>query len=308
MNPRRAFTGFALSFIFLFLFGYIISFAQWFLKNPQLGGASILEAAENYSGASQNAQPPIKETIILKPEINAESAISVNSNLADADIDKVVFEKNSDVKLPIASLTKLMTAVVAIDNYNLSDFTSVSRQADLQDSANQDVRLGSKLSVESFLKIMLIQSSNKSAFALSEIMGRQKFVNAMNKKAQDLGLNNTFFEDSTGLGSKNISTAKDLSMLAKYILKNYPKIAQISSAKELDVPNFGKIINTDQLLGEISGVVFSKTGFTSEANGCLLLATKNSNTGNYFINIILGADDRFSEMRKLVNWLSAINN
>ena len=78
---------------------------------------------------------------------------------------------------------------------------------------------------------MLIESSNKSAYALSEIMGEQKFVNLMNKKAKEIGLENTFFVDPTGLSSQDVSTASDLAKLAEYILKNYPKIARYNENK-----------------------------------------------------------------------------
>ena len=86
--------------------------------------------------------------------------------------------------------------------------------------------------MESFLDIMLIESSNKSAYALSETMGEQAFVDLMNQKAKDIGLENTFFADPTGLSDENISTANDLAKFAEYILKNYPKIVEISGTKE----------------------------------------------------------------------------
>ena len=132
----------------------------------------------------------------------------------------------------------------------------------------------------------------------------KNFINLMNQKAKDLGMVNTFFADPTGLSSKNVSTAVDLSELAEYILKNYAKIADISRTEQLDIPNFGKITNTDQLLTEIPETVCSKTGYTTEAKGCLLLAMYNIEKNNYLIHVILGADDRFTEMKKLIaaNW------
>jgi len=216
--------------------------------------------------------------------VNAESAISIESNLSD--VNKIIFEKASDKQLPIASLTKLMTAIVVLDNYNLSD-TAVAD--------------GHVLSVENFLYIMLVGSSNKAAYALSELVGSQKFVELMNKKAKDLGMENTFFADPTGLSPQNVSTANDLARLAIHILKDYPKIAEMSRVKELYVPRFGNVVNTDELLDEIPNVICSKTGFTEQAQGCLLLVVSNPKNSNYLINVILGADDRFSEMQKLIN-------
>ena len=301
MNWLRATKGFFLSFIFLLIFVYLMSGTKSLFEGSLLTSASISEAVANIGNSIQNEQPA-KVIQISPPAINAEAAISRISNLSDKNT--ILFEKDSNLKLPIASLTKLMTAVVILDNYNLESITIVSKQADLQNSINQDVGVGTKLSVESFLEIMLIKSSNKSAYALAEIMGEQKFVDAMNKKAKDLGLNDTFFADPTGLSSNNVSTAKDISNLAEYILKNYSKIAKISRSKELNIPGFGKIANTDQLLEEMPDAVFSKTGFTNDAKGCLLLVVNNQDSKDYLINVILGADDRFSEMRKLINWSS----
>ena len=201
-----------------------------------------------------------------------------------------------------------MTAVVVLDNYNLLNNITVDQAADSQEAMKLDVFLGDNLKVESLLDIMLIESSNKSAYALSEAMGEPAFVNLMNKKAGDIGLKNTFFADPTGLSDQNVSTANDLSKLAEYILKNYPKIVEISGTKKLFVPDFGTVENTDELLGEVPEAICSKTGFTPEAKGCLLLVLNNPKNSDYLINIILGADDRFSEMKKLINWSSITCN
>lgn len=299
MNFNRAISGFLLSFVFLFIFVYLISGAQLFLGSVSNSVSSMAEqniVAESEAG---NTVPPA-------PEINAESAISVESNLSD--VNKIIFEKNSNIKLPIASLTKLMTAIIVLDNYDLSKNITVDKLADSQVPMKQDVKFGDAMPVESFLEIMLIKSSNKSAYALSELIGAQKFVALMNQKAKDLGLVNTFFTDPTGLSPQNISTANDLAKLAEYIFKNYPKIADISRAKELDVPGFGKIENTDQLLAEVPEIVCSKTGFTTEAKGCLLLVMNNPKNNDFIINIILGADDRFLEMKKLIDWQNIVCN
>ncbi len=256
----------------------------------------------NFKGNAAQALPVEN----LQPEINAKAAISVESDLQE--INRVIFDKGADVQLPIASLTKLMTAVVVLDNYNLTDTITVDSVADAQDSMKQDVKLGETMPVKSFLEIMLIESSNKSAYTLAELIGEQKFVGLMNQKAKDLGLSDTFFVDPTGLSSGDVSTANDLLKLAEYILKNYSQIADISKLKSLYVPTFGGVNNTDELLGEIPEIVCSKTGFTLAANGCLLLVTNNLKNSDYLINVVLGADDRFSEMKKLINWSSAVCN
>jgi D-alanyl-D-alanine carboxypeptidase len=307
MNIKRATAGFLLSFVFLFVFVYMISGVQWLFEN-----SSKISAENNFSASVLDSagaaviEDSTSDVIqqIPAPEINAESAITVESNLSESD--KVLFSKNSDVQLPIASLTKLMTAIVVLENYNLSEIITVGEISDAQDPMKQDVKLGDKMPVESFLDIMLVKSSNKAAYALAEAIGEPNFVSLMNKKAKEIGLANTYFADPTGLSAQNISTASDLSKLAKYILKNYTKISDISRTKEITVPNFGKVENTNELLGEIPEIVCGKTGFTTQAKGCLLLVINNPKNNGYLINIILGADDRFLEMKKLINWSNLI--
>jgi len=303
MNLKRAIFGPLLSVVFLMLFVYAIYGVQQVFNNfpSSAVSASFLNGAEN--AVPQNATENSVKPIVVAPEINAKSAISVESNLDNAN--NIIFDKDSNVQLPIASLTKLMTAVIVLDNYKLSDAVTIDKVADSQDAEKQDVKFGDKMPVENFLYIMLVGSSNKSAYALSELMGEPKFVGLMNQKAKDLGLQNTFFADPTGLSPENVSTAGDLAKLAEYILKNYPLIADISKVKEFDIPGFGIFKNTDELLSELPDAICSKTGFTNAVNGCLLLAINNPKNNDYLINIILGADDRFAEMRKLIDWSSA---
>ncbi|MFA6190064.1 MAG: serine hydrolase [Candidatus Staskawiczbacteria bacterium] len=317
MNLKRIIGGPLLAIIFLGGFVYTINGAQRFFDNsaklPEekvfLGSVSSgLESVIDKNSTNELLENPVAPVILKvvpleqKQEINisAKSVISVESDLNN--YSKIIFEKNSDEKLPIASLTKLMTAIIVLDNYNLSDTWVVSKIADSQSSIRQDVKLGQELTIKSFLEIMLVESSNKSAYALSELVGKSNFIDLMNQKAEELELKDTIFVDPTGLSHKNVSTAKDLVKLTEYIIKNYPQIAEISQFKKLYVEGFGDIINTDQLLGEIPEIVCSKTGFTTLAKGCLLLAVKNPQSNNYLINVVLGSDDRFGEMKKLINW------
>lgn len=326
MNLSRAIIGPLLSIVFLVLFVYGISGIQWIFGNSVLNPNNEIFLGSISNGINADNIIPkaaaipnnnatiatalvIPDTVVAKNTnliISAKSAVTIESNLQGNE--KIIFNQNGDAQLPIASITKLMTAVVVLDNYNLSDTWQVDKIADSQDPMKQDVKLGDSLTLNSFLEIMLVESSNKSAYALSELIGEQNFVDLMNKKAKDIGLQNTFFVDPTGLNSGDVSTANDLAKLTEYILKNYPKISDISQNKNMYVTGFGNIMNTDQLLGEIPDIVCSKTGFTDAANGCLLLAINNPKNSDYLISIVLGADDRFSEMKKLVNWSNTACN
>ncbi len=198
-----------------------------------------------------------------------------------------------------------MTAMVVLDTYNLSATASVSAMADSQYPVLTDVKLSDTASVENFLNVMLVASSNKSAYVLAEILGEETFVAKMNQKAKDIGLSDTFFADATGLSEKNYSTAEDLAKLAEYVLKNYPKISQITRISQLDIPGIGTFQNTDELLNQTQDVLISKTGFTNDAKGCLLLVVNNPKNSDYLIYIILGASDRFLAMKNLMIWTKA---
>ena len=313
MKLGRIIVGPILSIIFLVFFAYLIAGVQWVFDNSlqKQNGALSLGSISGFFQGTSNQDPNknvIKIISVENPELElgAGAAISVESDLFGTN--NVIFEKNANTQLPIASLTKLMTAVIVLDNYNMSDTVVVGKTAGAQDPRKQDLKIGDVLSVENFLDIMLVGSSNISAYALSEIIGEQKFVELMNQRAIDMGLKDTFFADPTGLSSKNVSTASDLAKFAEYIIKNYPKISSISKVEEMYIPKFGNIINTNQLLGEFPEIVCSKTGFTSAASGCLLMVVNNPKNNNYLINVILGSSERFYEMKKLISWSDIVCN
>lgn len=297
MKIKRILQGVCLSFIFILFSGCAIYGVNAFFSalTPDINAGSVLLA--DISGAQNNDSQNLKSE---PPEINAEAAISVKNNSSGEQ--RIIFEKNADKKLPIASLTKLMTAIISLENYDLLRDITISREADLQEPMQADLKLGDTFSTVNILYIMLIESNNKAAYAMAEQMGEKKFVALMNQKALEIGLENTFFQDATGLSEKNISTAKDLAKLAEYIIKNYPEIAEITRIKKFNMPNLGEIENTNELLDEIPNIVGGKTGFTRMAKGCMLLIMGEKLSGGYFIHIILGADDRFLEAKKLINF------
>jgi len=293
---KKIIAGFFLSILFLLFFVYIISCVKLVFENNKFENETLLGSL---SAASENfAQSGIEQNL-LPLDVSAEAAISVKSNLEGEST--VVFQKNSDLKVPIASLTKLMTAVVVSNNYDLSQKITISSEADSQFPSKRDVKSGDVFPTGSLLEIMLIESSNRAAYALAEAIGKDAFVDLMNHEARKIGMENTNFTDPTGISSGNVSTVNDLVKLAEHVLKNYPRLANISKTKYFYTPGFGGIINTNELLGEIPEIVFGKTGFTDEAKGCLILAVINQNDNSYFINVVLGAEDRFFEMRKIVN-------
>lgn len=255
---------------------------------------------------------PIRKKDVADLELEAASVISV---FLGEGKERVLLEKNGETSLPLASLTKLMTAFVVIEHYDLSKNITVSQEAVSQEENFGRLTAGKEFSVEYLLYPMLIESSNDAAFTLAADyngMSHSKFVNLMNWEAEKMGLEKTRFFNVTGLDPEesgtnlNYSNAQDLVVLAKELLK-HPLIWEILATAKYTL--YGpELINTNELLGEIPGIVGGKTGYTEEAKGCMLLVVKAPKSQGKIVNVILGSPNRFSEMEKLVNWVKTAYN
>ena len=293
-------------------------FAAFLISLPFWWGVNVFEKnLENFLFFSFYYQPPSPQVFLAQaskqffqapekeiPEIEARSAILVKINKNGSQ--EILFEKNSNQILPIASLTKLMTALVVTENYNLSQQLEVTKEAVEQPEEFGALKIGELLSVENLLYLILIESSNDSAFTLSELIGQDGFVDLMNLEAEYLGLFGTHFVGPTGYSPENYSTTRDLANLAKYIIKNKAIVWEISSLSEFDLytPDgvfHHQLSNTNQLLKKYPEIIGGKTGYTEEAGGCVILILENSKD-EIFISIILGSENRFEEMQKLIEY------
>ena len=249
---------------------------------------------------------PVKFPVADKinpPDLKVKAGLSIDEK------NNVYYEKNADEKTPIASLTKLLTALVVVDNLPADAEIVVSKNAVETEGEMGDLVVGEKLSAKNLLYIMLVDSSNDAAAALSEAIEQngKNFTDLMNAKAKELKMANSLFSDPAGLNPDNISTANDLAKLANAALKN-PLIRQIINTEETDIfSTDGKtahhLKNTNKLINKISGIIGGKTGYTEEAGECLILMTEHQPSKTYFITIVLGAEngERFNEMEKLVS-------
>ena len=264
-------------------------------KNPP--SFFIAQITQNY--------PTLKDI-----QISAEAAISIE--IDENNKEKIIFKRNENEKMAIASLTKLMTGITALEFYQPLDKIEISQATVDQPEDTGQLREGEVLKVEDLLRIMLIESSNDAAFALAEESGIGGFVHLMNLEAKEIGLENTRFFNPTGLDPEedpsikkpNYSTARDLAKLTKYLLENHPLILDILNLKEYQLYLENGVLhhnlkNTNELLGEIPGIIGGKTGFTEKAGGCLVLISKTGKEGNYLINVVLNSTKKFEDMRKL---------
>lgn len=261
----------------------------------------------------QQQTPPRK----FEAELNASSAISVWTDLEQS---KVLFQKNASRSLPIASLSKLMTSYVVMEipeTYGPDKTITVSKESVKQDG-NFDLKPEERLTVENLLAMTLIESSNDAAYALADIIEGEGFVGLMNHYAKEMNLDQTEFHNPTGLEAEeqpeNHSSAQDLVKLSKNILEEHSKIFELSSHQSYKVVKPDGSLhhhieqNTNQLVGEISNIVGGKTGYTDQAEQCLLTVVENEQGRGYFINVILGSNDRFGEMKELIEKEQHVGN
>jgi len=250
-----------------------------------------------------------------RPPLNLDVESALSLKIFSSGREKILFKKNPEKILPIASLTKLMTAIIAFENYDLYEEIKISKKAASQQNVPNygNLKEGEVFSVKKLLSLMLVYSSNDAAFALAEKMGVKKFVEKMNQKAREIGMKNTTFFNPTGLkdGGLNVSTAEDLAKLVKYILREKPEILRISTEKTIyDAPHSIfeiKLLDNQKLIGGKTGFLpGSEIGNKNEGWGCMVFVFKNEK-GILFLNIILGAkssQERIIQMQKLVDWIN----
>ncbi|MCK5472368.1 D-alanyl-D-alanine carboxypeptidase, partial [Candidatus Gracilibacteria bacterium] len=212
-----------------------------------------------------HAAPHLAE--FSQPIVHAETAI-----VMDLGSGRILFAKNAEEKRAVASLTKLMTAIVVRENYDLNEIVTVSAEAAAQPPAKIWLTTGEQISVENLLKALLIESANDAAIALAEKMGLEKFVEKMNGKVVALGLKNTNFENPVGYDAvENFSTAHDLATLAGYFLRD-EILREITKTPKAGIAATNGIVHelysTNNLFGTYLDIRGLKTGRTEDAGEC----------------------------------------
>lgn len=233
--------------------------------------------------------------------------------VVDQSNGAVLIEKNADVSVPIASITKLMTAMVALDAESslAEELTVTEEDIDTLKGTRSRLPVGTRLSREEMLRLALMASENRAAAALSRYYpgGRPAFVAAMNAKARELGLTDTRFEDPTGLTAANVSSARDLTRLVAAAYR-YPLIREFSTTPEYEVNIAGRprtFHNTNSLVrSEHWEIGLSKTGFISEAGRCLVMQAWVK--GKPMIIVLLdswGKLTRIGDANRIKRWIES---
>jgi len=250
---------------------------------------------------------------------NIPNDISAISYLVgDINSGKLLAKKNGDLHFFPASLSKLMTAIIALENFSLDEEIIISPYAVSIEGEEGGLVANEKIRAGDLLKILLISSSNDAAIAFEEALEKKdrNFVGLMNQKAREFKLFNSAFFDASGLDRKgNFTSIEDLFKLSRKIYQNYPYLGEITRKKEDVVYSIDKEIihnleNTNILIGEIYNLWGGKTGSTPEAKDCLLTIYEFSfpekNDKIVISIIVLNSADRFGDTIKLYNWVKDI--
>ncbi len=228
------------------------------------------------------------------PRMLSRSVLVIN-----ATNGRVLYQKNTTHAYPLASLTKLMTAMVVLDSKQslTQKITVTPADRDVLKHSHSRLTIGSVLSRKDMLHIALMSSENRAAAALSRYYpgGRRAFVRQMNRKARAYGMRNTHFYDPTGLTPRNIASAHDLAIMAKHAYR-YALIRQLSTGKRYVVhPGHGQLVyrSSDGLINNKTwDIVLQKTGFTDQAGHCLIIYTKIK--GQDVLMVITGGPTSYS--------------
>ncbi len=291
------------------LAGLVIVNVFFVMDSSKKSNLANAEPAFNSSQAyllpiSEPSYFPILNSAVEKPVVDAKAGL-----VYDTRSGRFLFAKNGRLKLPIASLTKIISATVVLENLDLKDEVVIPKEVLKVDEEKQSLYLGEKITVQNLLKLMLIESSNDAAYALAYYANNKgiNFVDKMNEKAQVLGMVDSNFLDPAGLNDNASSTPEDLIKLIKDSFK-YDLIWNILTEKSIVVKSVdGKIEHnvesTDQLLGIIPDIVGGKTGNTDGALGCMILVVDIPGKNDKLISVILGSKSRFDDTKKLIDWV-----
>ncbi|NWB88271.1 D-alanyl-D-alanine endopeptidase [Pseudomonas gingeri] len=265
------------------------------------------------AGAAITPNVEARETVSAPRDTHHLQVASGSALVVDLQTNKTLYSSNPDVIVPIASVTKLMTAMVVLDaKLPMDQYISVNI-ADTPEMKGvfSRVKLNSELPRKEMMLIALMSSENRAAASLAHHYpgGYAAFIAAMNAKARSLGMINTHYVEPTGLSVHNVSTARDLSKLLM-AARHYPMLSELSTTREKTVafrkPNYTLgFHNTDHLVNKDNwDIKITKTGFTNQAGHCLVLVT---NMGGRPVALVIldafGKYTHFADASRIRNWI-----
>jgi D-alanyl-D-alanine carboxypeptidase (penicillin-binding protein 5/6) len=249
--------------------------------------------------------PVLEQSESELPKISSPAAVAI-----DTINGRILYSKNAYSRRQMASTTKMMTAILAIEKGDLNDIVTVSKRAAYVGGSQAHLKVGEKIKLEYLLYALMLPSGNDAAIAIAEhIAGSvENFVAMMDEKALEIGAKNTKYGSPHGLDRNNYSTAYDLAIIARYCLTN-PIFAEVVRTKSKVVPREGmengkEYTNTNEMLHSYEGADGVKTGYTGPAGRCLV--TSATRDGWQVISVVLGANSKYSrsnDSRKILNYV-----
>lgn len=271
------------------------------LASPVLGLSKIRFADNVWSPKDSKID---FSQIFETSQITAQAAFFVDTQTAE-----VLYEKNAHMRLSPASLTKIMTVIIALENKGFDSVIEISKKASEMEPDKMLLIEGEKLTIEELLEGIFLVSANDGAEALAEKTTgrREEFINLMNYKAMQLGMKNSHFVNPTGLEEDppQYSTAYDIVLMSKYAIDRWPKLLEITSQPHIFIPATSTHQDYDlysgiNLLTTYPGVIGFKTGFTPQAS--LTLVTLAKREGREVLGVLLGSSNRRDDARLLLNY------
>lgn len=251
----------------------------------------------------------LQETIETAKELKEPTIYSKAVIAYDRTSKAILYGKNEHEKLPMASTTKIMTAIILLENVDLNQQVEVVKEAAMVRGSSLGLKTGDKLTYEALLYGLMLCSGNDAAaqIAISVAGSIEEFAKLMNEKAKSLDLENTHFVTPHGLDEEeHYTTAYELAVIADYAL-NIPKIAEVVATKTYTILINGypkTLSNTNELLGYLEGVNGVKTGFTNNAGRCLVTSVIRNDFN--IITVVLGADTKKIRTKDSINLIEYI--
>lgn len=269
-------------------------------------------------------KPVVKEEVVYNEQISSAIFDSVELEAKSVYVfdivkNEVIFKKNEFVQLPLASITKLMTALTAVELIPENSRITIRKEF-LAEEGDSGLLAGESWRLKDLLDFSLTVSSNDGARSVASVigalnlntedydLGRKDFISKMNENAEKLGLKQTYFINESGLDNGAVSggygSAIDVSKLMEYLIKNHTEIVEATKYQKIEVDSLDKThtaVNTNFDVNQIPGLIASKTGYTNMAGGNLVIAF-DASIGRPIVVVVLGSsiDGRFTDVSKLV--------
>lgn len=276
----------------------VISSEELIELEAQAGGDKV-EPLAMYEAAALDSEPA------PSAHVDASQVVAASFLAIEANASEPIGEYQSEYRWPVASITKLMTALVALEQIGPEQEIMISEEAVATEGDAGGFAAGEVFTVRDLIVAMMTVSSNDAAAAIASYMGTPRFFDIMQERAYELKMVNTSFIDATGLSYLNQSTTRDVATLVSYIYEHYPEVLAVSAKAtnkiiEQESGSTRTLKNINTFAGT-SGFLGGKTGFTEESKGNLV--SLFSYEDKAYVLVVFGTTDRFAETKKLWTWM-----